>query len=372
MSRGKQPEWTWPLRCSNCRRGYPASTFVHICPACGGVYDLELPLRYDPLPSNRPGITRFQRSFPLPPRSSLPSLGEGNTPLIPLEVGDRTIYLKCEHLNPTGSFKDRGTVVMVAALQAHGILAAVEDSSGNAGASFAAYAARAGITARVFVPEAASGPKQAQIEALGAQVIRVPGPRSHAAEAVRQEVEAGASYASHVYLPFGLAGMATLAFELIEQLGEAPQTVITPVGHGSLLLGIFRGFQALQVAGRIERLPAMFGVQTRACAPLWAVQQAGAMGLGMVRENETVAEGIRILHPIWGDQVLAAVGISGGRIVLVEEDAILEGRDALGAEGFYIEPTSAVVWPALNSILPEIQDPVVVVLTGSGFKTSYR
>jgi threonine synthase len=364
--------WSWPFSCGNCGRAYVSKGFPYRCPACGGIYNFSTPLRYAPIEvskAGRAGLERFRHSFPLPFEAQIISLGEGDTPLLGYELRDRKIYFKCEYLNPTGSFKDRGTFVLMSALCAAGVEAAVEDSSGNAGASFAAYAARAGIGARVIVPEYASGPKRAQIEAYGAKVVCVPGPRSAATEAVRREAEAGAVYASHGWLPHGIAGMATVAFEIYEQLGEAPGSVVLPVGQGSLFLGIFLGYKAMMDAGAIDRLPAMIGVQAGACAPIWAVYSAGAAGLELVREGETVAEGIRILHPHRGDEILAAVDESGGEMVAVEEESILESRNVLSRLGLYVEPTSAVVWPALEATLQALADPVVVVLTGSGLKS---
>jgi threonine synthase len=313
-------------------------------------------------------MLRFQRTIALPPHTELLSLGEGDTPIIDLQIQGRKVYFKCEHLNPTGSFKDRGSVALVSALKAMGVEEAVEDSSGNAGASFAAYASRAGIRTRVFVPSYASGPKQAQIQAYGAEIIRVPGPRSKAAEAVRRAADAGAVYASHVYLPHGLAGMATIAFEIVEQLGRSPGAVILPVGHGSLLLGIYRGFEAMVKVGEIEAPPLLVGVQARACAPIWAAYSKGAMQTNSVMEGETVAEGIRILAPPRAEAVLNALGESGGRMVAVDEESIHDGRNALAKHGLYVEATSAVVWPALLLTLRDLKDPVVVIVTGSGYK----
>ncbi len=313
-------------------------------------------------------MERFRSSFPLPEEAPLPSLGEGDTPLLEEHLAGRRIFLKCEHLNPSGSFKDRGTVVLAAALMAAGVTQAVEDSSGNAGASFAAYAARAGIRATVYIPESASGPKRAQIEAYGAKVIPVPGPRSAATAAVLEAADGGAIYASHAYLPQVLAGLATLAFELVEQLGEAPGAVVLPAGQGTQLLGAYRGFLALQSAGAIDRLPQLVAVQARACAPLWAVSTGGAAALALTREGETQAEGIRILHPLRGDAVLEAIERTDGTVVAIEEGDITSGRAALARRGHWVEPTSAVVWPALEQILDELPDPVVAVLTGSGFK----
>ncbi len=230
---------------------------------------------------------------------------------------------------------------MVSFLASRKVRAAVEDSSGNAGASFAAYAARAGIQARVFVPETASGPKRSQIEAYGAEVTPVPGPRSNAAQAVIQAAEKGTAYASHAYLPFNLPGYATVAYEIYEQLGQAPGTLVSPVGQGGLLLGASRGFAALKKAGLIRNLPRLVGVQARACAPLWALSSYGPDGLAWVTEAPTLAEGVRVRYPLRGDAVLKAVEESGGQFLVVDEADILPGRDQLARRGFYVEPTSA-------------------------------
>jgi threonine synthase len=365
-------DWTWPFRCLSCRRPYSPSGFPALCPSCGGLYDFEAPLVFTPEPRGpyrRAGLARFRRTFPLPPDSPLVSLGEGDTPLLEARVGQEIVYFKCEHLNPTGSFKDRGSAVLVSALAAFGVGEAVEDSSGNAGASLAAYCARAGIRAKVFVPASASGRKRDQIEAYGANPVPVSGPRSAASEAAQKAVGAGIAYASHAHQPHGLAGMATIAFEIVEQLGRAPGSVFMPVGQGTLLLGLARGFEAMRAAGAIDGVPQLVGVQAQACAPLWAVARAGGAGLGFVQEGETVAEGIRIRSPLRGDALLEAVHRSGGSWVAVPEEAILEGRSALARLGFYVEPTSAVVWAALGTAGAEVRRPIVAVLTGSGFKT---
>jgi threonine synthase len=269
-------------------------------------------------------------------------------------------------LNPSGSFKDRGTAVLVSALAADGVDRAIEDSSGNAGASFAAYAARAGIRARVFAPAYASGPKRAQIEAYGAELVSVPGPRAKASEAALAEAGAGAVYASHAYMPYGLAGMATLAYELVEQLGRAPGTLITPVGQGTLFLGAHRGFKALLQAGVIDQLPRMVGVQSEACPPVWSAWSGTTWN---VREDDTLAEGIRITRPLRLASLLQAAEESSGGFEVVGEDAIRDALGELGSRGFFVEPTSAVVWPVLQSAEARWPGPWVAVLTGSGMKS---
>jgi threonine synthase len=359
------------ILCTNCRRSYPETGVPYRCPVCGGSYDYAspFPFSYEGLQPDLPGIWRYRQSFGLPDHAPVISLGEGDTPLEWRHVLSREIAFKLEINNPTGSFKDRGSAVLVSFLRSRQILSAVEDSSGNAGASFAAYARQAGIEASVFVPDSASGPKLHQIEDYGAKTIRVMGPRSNAAEAVVREANKGAVYASHAYLPFGLAGYATIAYESFQQMGEVPGALVAPVGQGNLLLGTLQGFQALKAAGLTDRVPVPVGVQALVCAPLWAVSRYGAAGLGWVTENPSLAEGVVVRHPVRGDQILRLVAASGGTFVAVDEREIQPGRDQLSGLGFSIEPTSALVWKALQEIAGQVPDPVLVILTGAGFKS---
>jgi threonine synthase len=220
----------------------------------------------------------------------------------------------------------------------------------------------------VFIPEGSAGPKRQQIEMLGAELVVVRGPRSAAAAAARKAAEGGSVYASHAFLPHNLAGYATCAYEIVEQLGRASGTVLVPAGQGGLFLGLGRGFQAMRQAGTIPTMPALIGVQAAACAPLAALFEIGVMGLNLVTEGATVAEGVRVRTPLRADAVLKTVRETGGSLVAVNEPLILPGRDALARLGYYVEPTSALVWPVLTEALPKLVDPVVAVLTGSGYK----
>ena len=255
------------------------------------------------------------------------TLGEGGTPLIPDSVGGQQVYYKLESLNPTGSYKDRASSVLTTFLRSRAVSRAVEDSSGNAGASFAAYAARAGIHARVFIPESASGPKRRQIETYGAELVPVRGPRSAAAEAVTAEVDAGAVYASHAWMPFGLAGIATIAFELFEQLGQSPGTVIAPAGHASLVLGILRGFKALKKAGQIDRLPVIIAVQSSACAPVWAAWNQLAQP---VVEGATLAEGVRVLKPVRMTALIDELDRDRDLVLAFDDESVRRGPRRTG------------------------------------------
>ncbi|MCR4391637.1 MAG: threonine synthase [Candidatus Acetothermia bacterium] len=315
----------------------------------------------------------------LPPVEPV-TLGEGGTPLVPsLRIGPNlgiTLWFKLEGGNPSGSFKDRGAAVLVAVLRSFGIRAVADDSSGNAGSALAAYAARAGLQAQLFVPAYASEKKLAQIRAYGAGLALVPGPRERAADAVRAACAAdpGLAYASHNESPYFLEGLATLAYELFEGLdGEVPDHVVAPVGGGGLFLGLGYGFARLRALGWLARAPRVHAAQAEACAP---IARAAAQGLeepAPAGSKDTVAEGIRIPRPPRGREVLGLLRALGGAAVTVPEEEILATRAELAErEGIYVEPTSAVAVAALRALVARGAirpgEEVVVPLTGSGLK----
>jgi len=305
----------------------------------------------------------------LPSGCELVTLGEGNTPLLPIQLKGQSAWLKMECQNPTGSYKDRGTTTLVSFLKSKGVDFAVEDSSGNAGASFAAYCAIAGIKARIFVPESASGPKRTQIEMYGAELISVPGARSESASAVLEEANRGAVYASHAWMPFGLTGIATIAYEIVEQLGQVPGSLITPVGHGGLFYGIMRGFESMAKAGFIPQEPYYIGVQAKACAPLArAYEKKQVVTDGFVPE-ETVAEGVKVVTPARGSSILEKLLMGKGVIVSIDEKTLLRSWRQSAKQGFYMEPTSALAWAALEQQIQNLKLPIVAVITGSGYKS---
>jgi threonine synthase len=358
------------IKCVQCEFEPERGSSQYCCPVCGGYFDYpgDFEFKSREIDPNLPGIWRFRSTFGLDEEVIPISLGEGGTPLIWDEIGGKQVAFKLDYLNPSGSYKDRGSTVLISYLNWLGITTAIEDSSGNAGASFAAYCSRAGMHGKVYVPDYASGPKRAQIEAYGSELVPIPGPRSKAAEVVAKEAKQGITYASHVNQPYVLPGYATAAYEIFEQVGAAPGSVVIPAGQGSFLIGIARGFESLLKAGLITNRPQIIGVQSLACAPLWVKLHPGVYEDEQVQEGETIAEGIRIAKPLRGDQVIDAVRKSGGTVLAVQEKDILPGRDELARRGMHVEPTSAVVWPALINHLEQLREPVVVVLTGSGLK----
>ena len=352
--------------CLNCKRPYPEQGMPYCCPKCGGTFALTEPLSFDPaqVDGSQPGIWRYRHTFGLPESVRPVSLGEGATPLTWADVHGRRVAFKSESRNPTGSFKDRGAALLVAFLRSRGVSEAIEDSSGNAGAAFAAYAVRAGIKATVYVPATAAEFKRQRIRSYGAELREVPGSRSDVSTTVKNLADSGTPYASHAYLPFNLPGYATAAYEIYEQLGTAPQAVITPAGHGGLFLGLYRGFEALQHAGLVATMPQIIGVQARACAPLWVMSTVGFSGMGFVTEGQTLAEGVRVRFPVRAGEIRQVVEAGYGSFLSVEEPDIPRGRDELSSRGLYVEPTSALVWAALEQTLQKFADPLVVMLTG--------
>jgi threonine synthase len=358
------------IKCTSCGLIYPPHQVLYKCVVCGGIFDFDGPPDYHLANSKKlqPGIWRYRTSFGLPHNAPVVSLGEGNTPLVWLDYSGSKVGLKMESQNPTGSYKDRGTAPMISYLLSMGIKEAVEDSSGNAGASFAAYAARTGIKARVFVPEAASGPKRNQIEMYGADLIAIPGPRDNAAAAVINEVQNGFVYASHAYLPFGLNGIATIAYEIWEQLDRIPGTVIAPAGHGGLLLGLIRGFSALSNIGLADKLPYFIGVQAENCSPIYSAFSSVNSFFRKEVIEPTIAEGVSVSRPVRLEALLREMPSERGRFVKINEGLILPAMQELAHLGFNVEPTSALTWCALQGVLGSVPEPVILVITGSGLK----
>lgn len=361
--------------CPRCGARYPAWEPHWRC-TCGSYLDWERPARFDreSIVLSDYSIWRYRHVLPLAPGGEPVSLGEGWTPLVPVNWHGRKIFFKLDYLCPSGSFKDRGTAVLVSHLKAWGIEKVVEDSSGNAGASLATYAARAGIDCTIYVPATASRGKLVQIALAGARLVRVPGSREDTARAVLKAAET-TFYASHNLSPLFLEGVKTLALELAEQLGwEAPESIIIPVGNGSLALGLAAGFGLLKDAGLVSRLPRLIAVQSAACAPLAAAFAAGRDEPLAIAKGPTIAEGIASKAPPRGREVLAAVRASGGSFVTVTEEEITAALVELAEKGLYVEPTSATAAAALTKLAARGDihpgEQVVAVLTGSGLKAT--
>jgi len=289
---------------------------------------------------------------------------------------------------PTGSFKDRGGAVLLHHIHGLGISDIVEDSSGNAGASIAAYAAAAGIKSRIFVPSSTSPAKTAQISAYGAEIVSVPGSREDTAAAALEAAESS-YYASHSWNPFFFQGTKTAAFEIAEQLNwTTPDAVIVPCGNGTLLLGLAIGFRDLNNAGIIRQLPKLIAIQAENCSPIYRYtlsgrddreMQAGKDDSGQPPRSfipgKTIATGIAIAKPVRLKQIVSAVTESKGKILTVTDEEILDACHQAWSGGLYIEETAAVSIAGCKNYLDLIDNDnelVIAVLTGHGLKRTTK
>ena len=361
------------LVCSGCGQTVGMQLHNWCCDRCGAAWlpVIDQPLDPDKIHASAHDIWRFADWMGL--QVEIPvRLGAGGTPLIETNLNSRRVFFKAEYQNPSGSFKDRGVETMVSALQKLGATRVVEDSSGNAGASMAAYAARAGLQAEIYAPETASAVKLAQIGLYGAQVKRIPGARENSTRAVLEAVQGGAVYASHAWNPAYLLGQQTAAWEVWEQLGRrVPDWWVVPVGQGGHLLGIWLGFQRLLQSSLTERLPRMVVVQSEAVAPLSEAIQTQKLQIEPVQAGKkTVAEGVVVTSPVRSTHILAEAKRNDWLGVTIHEEDILPARQQLAQTGIFVEPTSALAVAALPMLYSHSRpdDIIVVSLTGSGLK----
>ncbi|SEW12448.1 pyridoxal-phosphate dependent enzyme [Natrinema salifodinae] len=371
------------------------------CPDCGAVYEagpdepwrcacghaLEFTERPhpqgDPLPlrelDTSEGLWTFFEFLPIEPHVTF---HEGFTPLV--DAPDWDAQFKLEYVFPTGSFKDRGATTTLSRAVELGVDKVIDDSSGNAGAAIATYAARAGIDADIYVPADVKQSKLMTIQRADARPVRIEGDREDVTAACLDAVEGDAVgadqapyqtgegwYASHAWNPAFYAGTMTFAFEIAAQQGwTVPDAVVLPVGHGTLFLGAYRGFTLLNEAGIVDEMPRLLGAQATGYAPVVAALGGETAADG---DGETVADGIRIADPARGSEILEAIEETDGDVIALDADPIETALDRLHRNGFYVEPTSAVAPAALDwyreaGVLDEDAD-VVVPLTGSGLKT---
>jgi len=358
------------LICSDCQRHYDPGIDEPWRCVCGSALEfdrLEYGIEESPPPEDLDrdrGLWAFQRFLPI---SSQVTLGEGFTPLVKAPVWDAAF--KLEYVFPTGSFKDRGATTTLSRAVEIGVETVVEDSSGNAGAAIATYAARAGIDAKVYVPADAKAAKLRAIREAGAELVTVEGTRKAVTEACIEAVETGEGwYASHAWNPAFYAGTMTFAFEVAAQRDwNTPDAVVLPLGHGTLFLGAYRGFEMLRDLGWIDEMPRLFGAQAAGYAPI-ATELHGESA-----ETNTLADGIQIREPARGQQILAAIETSGGDAIALGEQPVRNELGRLRRNGFYTEPTCAIAPAALREFRRDgtIADDaeVVVPLTGTGLKS---
>lgn len=330
------------FRCTRCGATAPVDTRASHC-SCGGLWQLDYtPPAFDLDLIDRSvwGLFRYRRFLPLTGDTWRDvTLGEGMTPLVPL---DQDVLLKMDYYMPTLSFKDRGAAVLVAHMKSIGVEAAVQDSSGNAGNSVAAYCGRCGIACDIYVPEGTSPGKIAMIQAHGATAHVVPGSRDHCADVCRAQVEQeGKYYANHVYNPFFYQGTKTYLYEVYEQLGRIPEHLFVPLGNGTLFLGVVLALEELLAAGCIDHFPKVIAIQSERCDPFVKAAAVHSPDPAPVTPTPTMAEGISIGVPMRGREILEAIYRYDMDLITAPEDRILEARSYLARRGIYCEHTTA-------------------------------
>ncbi|MEM2419858.1 MAG: pyridoxal-phosphate dependent enzyme [Candidatus Bathyarchaeia archaeon] len=364
---------SYEIKCITCGKT-TTNLLDYKCADCGSPLDIKIHKAFSKKEIRKKdySVWRYIQFFPYINARETVTLGEGWTPLVKFS---ENVYFKLENLNPTGSFKDRGSTVLFSAIhrkikRLEGFIA--EDSSGNAGASMAAYAARAGLKAKIYVPEGVSGPKFNQILFYGAEVVKVPGARSRVAEEA-QKPEKGKFYIGHILHPIFRDGIRSLAYEIAEQLEwKTPERIYLPVSAGTLLLGIISGFEHLMHSGTINEKPKIVACQTRQVSPLY--HRFKGLPYHPPEKVTSIADALVSTNPPLLELMHRELNNFGGDTMIVEEHEIFQAFKELAGAGFYVEPSSAVAYAAYQKQLGKEaetrKEKTVIILTGSGLKTS--
>ncbi|MGM0409554.1 MAG: pyridoxal-phosphate dependent enzyme [Bacillota bacterium] len=334
------------FKCRNCGQEYDIYTRNYLC-NCGGLFELKT--KYSKLSNDL-------------------TLGEGNTPLLKRKIANKEVYLKLDYLQPTGSFKDRGAALLIDQLLKNNINKIVEDSSGNAGAAIAAYAAAANIDCTIYLPENTSRGKIKQIKAYGANIKKISGSRDQTAKSIKKDIlRNNYYYASHVYNPLFIAGISSLAFEIYDKI-SIPDKIFVPVGNGTMLLGLYYAFKEL------GEFPQFIVAQNESCSPIYnSFYEKKKVNNRVNYSEESIAEGIAIKNPARKEEIIKAIKDSDGKVITVNQDEIRKSFDLINNLGLYIEKTSAVAPAAFikyakkNKIIDD-KEKIVVPLTGIGLK----
>lgn len=375
------------LECTRCARSHEPGRLLNLC-ECGGPlfarYDLAhaaREMRPGHLALRAPTLWRYREVLPLDDPEARLSLGEGFTPLLRAprlgaRLGLPGLRVKDEAGNPTGSFKARGLALAVSMARALGASDVCLPSAGNAGSALAAYAARGGLRAHVFVPDDVARLFVLECEAYGAEVRRVDGLITDAGRVCAALArEHGWFECATLKEPYRVEGKKTLGYELAEQLGwELPDAVVYPTGGGTGLIGMWKAFEELEAMGFIgARRPRMYAVQAEGCAPIVKAFAEGLEQAPPWENARTHAHGLRVPTALGDFLILRALRQSHGAGVAVSEAEIIEGvRDASACEGMFMAPEGGACVAALRKLKASghvsPDDNIVLFNTGTGFK----
>jgi threonine synthase len=375
------------ITCARCQKRFDLSELLNLCP-CGS----PLLVRYDLIKAKGAlakssfqarvaSLWRYRELLPLQDDANLVSLGEGYTPLLRAqhlgaELGLRRLWIKDEAQNPTGSFKDRGLSLALSRAKELGVKKAAIPSAGNAGGSFAAYAARAGIEAHVFMPRDTPIANQIEVEQYGAKLTLVDGLINDCGRIVAEKkATEGWFDVSTLKEPYRLEGKKTMGYEIAEQLDwHLPDVIIYPTGGGTGLIGMWKAFGEIEELGWIgSARPRMVSVQASGCAPIVKAFSENKPSAEPWQNGQTIASGLRVPQAVGDFLMLQAIRASGGTALSVDDTDMLAEIKTVGkTEGIFFCPEGAACVVALRRLVEngwvKSNDEVLIFNTASGLK----
>jgi threonine synthase len=376
------------LECTYCRKTFSADAPRRLCPECGKVlyprYDLQSArawFRRTSLKGRPASMWRYFEVMPVRDEANVVTLGEGFTPIFKAErlgrrLGCASLFIKDEGVNPTASFKARGLSAAVSRARELGITKLTMPSAGNAAGAMAAYAARAGMEAYVFMPEDAPQSNQKEVAITGAHLNLVDGLITDAGRISRQKAqELGLFDVSTLQEPYRVEGKKTMGYEIAEQMGwTLPDAIIYPTGGGTGIVGMWKAFAEMEELGWIDGArPKLFCVQAEGCAPIVRAFREGAEFAEPWRNAQTIAAGIRVPSAIGDYLILRALRESnGGALTVTDAEILAYMRLVASLEGMFICPEGAATAAALEKLLADgalsPDETILLLNTGSGLK----
>lgn len=374
------------LECARCKTTYTITDINTYATCCNQPlvvkYDRPAGFYKEDLIFREKNMWRYFEVLPVLERKNIVSLGEGMTPLLPLEksaarFGFADLLMKDESFNPTGSFKARGLSAAVSKAKELGITRCIVPTAGNAGGALAAYCAKAGIDCTVVMPRHTPTIFKQECELYGAGLILVDGLINDCAKKVAELKQSGTYYdVSTLKEPYRLEGKKTMGYEIAEQLNwNLPDVIIYPAGGGTGLIGIWKAFNEMMDMGWLEPqpLPRMIAVQSRQCAPVVRAFYDAANWMEDFVPQPSIANGLAVPYPFGMDMMQQVLHGSHGIAYAVSEEEIVAGvKEFARTEGIILAPEGAAVWKALlhlrNMKLIDSADKIVLMNTGSGYK----
>jgi len=373
------------LECRACCAQTSATTPVGTCPTCGhtlfAVYDTahwDARAWWESLARRPSTLWRYRELLPVQETARIASLGEGFTPILEMGEVDGApgvrVLAKDDGTMPTGSFKARGMTVAVSRAWELGLRELFVPSAGNAGTALAAYSARAGLTARIYLPERTPDPIKQAIRSYGTEVVEVPGTIREAGEAARaREKTRGSFEMSTLREPYRVEGKKTMGLEIVEQSGpeRMPDAVLYPTGGGTGIVGMAKAFRELTSLGLLDRWPRLYAVQSETCAPVVRAVSEGATKVTPWADPATIAPGLLVPAPFASERILEAIRESHGGGVTVRDREIVQAmRDLAVHHGISASPEAAAPYAALPRLVREGAirpgERVLLYLTGTG------